>query len=326
MGKKPLKTTLALFTLGVIALLLTFNINNTTTVSEDTVTLPTPFPIGVDPVNKTITENPSIKEFTTTYLTTNKSKYQISRWLRHADQLLSQIDQYQQLASPSSRVIVILPGERKEQVVNNIKQILNWSSSESEMFSSLVTESLPQLDEGKFFPDRYVVNRNTSPEEMAQKILEKFNNEILLRYTEEVASKVPLKDTLTIASLLQREAYDFEDMRIISGIIWNRKFIDMNLQIDATLQYARGSLAHEPWWPRVVPADKFINSPYNTYQNKGLPPAPIANSSMEAIVAALNPKPTDCIFYFHDARGNFYCTQTYEEHTRLLRVHYGERN
>ena len=63
---------------------------------------------------------------------------------------------------------------------------------------------------------------------------------------------------------------------------------------------------------------------YNTYQNKGLPPGPIATPSMAAVLAALNPKNTDCIFYFHDARGNFHCTENYKEHVRLLKKYYGQ--
>ena len=112
-------------------------------------------------------------------------------------------------------------------------------------------------------------------------------------------------------------------MRYISGVIWNRLFIDMPLQIDATLQYARGTPGNNrTWWPVPVPRDKYIDSPYNTYQNIGLPPEPISNPSVDAIIAALNPRATDCLFYFHDTHGNFHCTATYEEHVELLREYY----
>jgi UPF0755 protein len=97
----------------------------------------------------------------------------------------------------------------------------------------------------------------------------------------------------------------------------------MPLQIDATLQYVRGSKPYEPWWPVPVPADKFLDSPYNTYQHAGLPPGPIANPSVEAIVAALNPYPTECYFYFHTNDGELICTETYEDHVRELRRVFG---
>jgi UPF0755 protein len=123
-------------------------------------------------------------------------------------------------------------------------------------------------------------------------------------------------------------------MRIISGIIWNRLFNNMNLQIDATLQYAkasepdgktsqRGEVAGN-WWPAVLPKDKYIKSPYNTYENPGLPPGPIATPSVAAVLAALNPVPTSCLYYFHDANGVFHCSDTYVEHVALLKEYYGQ--
>ena len=112
-------------------------------------------------------------------------------------------------------------------------------------------------------------------------------------------------------------------MRMISGIIWNRLFINMNLQIDATLQYAKAETT-KSWWPPVVPKDKYISSKYNTYAHKGLPPGPIASPSIAAVIAALNPKPTDCVFYFHDKRGQFHCSADYKGHVRLLKQYYGQ--
>ena len=169
-----------------------------------------------------------------------------------------------------------------------------------------------------------MVDSNINPTEVAFLVNEKFTTEILNKYNQSIADKVPLNNALIIASLLEREAYDFSDMRLISGIIWNRLFIDMPLQLDATLQYARGSKTNESkWWPIPRSSDKFLNSPYNTYKNTGLPPTPIANPSIEAIVAALNPEATDCMFYFHDQKGGFHCTETYKEHVALLKKVYG---
>ena len=114
-------------------------------------------------------------------------------------------------------------------------------------------------------------------------------------------------------------------MRIISGIIWNRLFANMNLQIDATVQYAKANKASvNSWWPAVLPRDISIKSPYNTYTNPGLPPTPIANPSVAAILAALNPVSTPCFYYFHDKMGQFHCSTTYAEHVALLKKYYGQ--
>jgi len=238
---------------------------------------------------------------------------------------LAKLEWYQNLAAPvGTRLLVVFPGERKEEIVDNFGDILRWDETERETFGGLVSGSTPTLSEGKFFPGTYVAVREAGPETIGELVLEKFDSEVLSRYSNEVSELVPLEDALVLASLLEREAYDFEDMRQISGVVWNRLFIGMNLQIDATLQYAKGSLPWGPWWPNVRPQDKYIKSPFNTYQNAGLPPAPISNPSTNAILAALNPVATDCMYYFHDDDGEFHCTPTYEEHVALLKQYYGQ--
>ncbi len=282
------------------------------------------FPVGVNTATKLITENPAVDLYVETYLSI---KVADSRKKRFQDKLLAQIakwDFYQNLASPVSRILVIYSGERKEEIIADFAEILKWNKAEQDLFASYITEAEPALAEGKFFPGRYIVSIEATPENVADVLYENFNQEILKQYDESVEQQVPLIDGLTIASLIEREAYDFNDMRYISGVIWNRLFIDMPLQLDATLQYAKGSKTSEKhWWPKVIPADKFIDSPYNTYANIGLPPAPISNPSTEAIVAALNPKNTDCMYYFHGPKGQFYCSVTYEEHVNKLKEIYG---
>jgi len=282
------------------------------------------FPVGVNSLAKKIHEDPDVEFYVETYLSIDTTN---SRKGRLIDKVLAQIAQwswYQNLASSVSRILVIYPGERREEVVANIGDMLRWNKDERTLFSNYIAQAEPLLEEGKFFPGRYVVPSDATPEIVADVLYERFAKEILARYGTEVESQVPLKDALTIASLLEREAYDFTDMRYISGIIWNRLFINMPLQLDASLQYVRGSkLTEKKWWPKIVPKDKYIESPYNTYQNPGLPPAPIANPSVEAVVAALNPRETDCMFYFHGAKGEFYCTETYEAHVTKLKEIYG---
>jgi uncharacterized YceG family protein len=282
-----------------------------------------PFPVSVQVLQHKIIEDPTVDWYVETYLSFNSAN---SRQVQMLDKVLAQVakwDWYQQLASSVSRILVIYSGERREQVVANFGDILKWSDEERILFTEYIQATEPYLEDGTFYPGRYVVPSDASPELVADLLHERFVNEVIDRYTPEVEAQVPLKDALIIASLLEREAYDFTDMRYISGVIWNRLFIDMPLQLDATLQYARGGVANA-WWPRVVPNDKFIESPYNTYENTGLPPAPIANPSVESIMAALNPRVTPCMFYFHDMDGKFFCTETYGEHVAKLKEVYGQ--
>ena len=95
-------------------------------------------------------------------------------------------------------------------------------------------------------------------------------------------------------------------------------YIAVNLEIDATIQYAKGK-SNGKWWSIVTPSDiKTIDSPYNTYEHKGLPPHPIANPGLSAINAALNPKETNCIFYLHDRNRMIHCAVTYQEHLKNI--------
>ena len=293
--------------------------------AADTTYTVTPFPISVDPIAKRIDFDPTreqyIESYSTQYLTIQSS----GRWFDEIVSRLSTVAWYQNLATPQTRVLIILPGERKEQVIRHFSQILRWDNEQTNTFTELIERTPPAFIDGTLFPGRYILAVDTTPEAAFAAIHSRFQNEIVIRYPDAYEQIVPLHDALIIASLLEREAYDFSDMRIISGVIWNRLFIDMPLQLDASLQYAR--LETEPWlsnwWPVPRPADKFINSPYNTYLNKGLPPSPIANPRAASVIAALNPKETDCLFYFHDRRAGFHCSETYEEHVEKLVEHYG---
>lgn len=282
------------------------------------------FPVGVDPAHKRIVENPEVDRYFAEYiLARSSSTPSRTHWIRGVLAKLALRSWYQNLASPTSRILVILSGERKEEVAEHFSGILGWDNAERRAFMEQVASSSPVLAEGKFAPHTYLTTRGASPGDVAALVTDQFQKDILSRYATATAAIVPLQDALTIASLLEREGNGFEDMRYISGIIWNRLFNGMHLQIDATLQYAKGSKVNQPWWPQVAPADKQLASAFNTYTHAGLPPAPIANSSLVAILAALNPKSTDCMFYFHDADRGFHCSITYTEHVALLKQYYG---
>lgn len=296
---------------------------------------PSQFPVTVDPQHKLITENIEVN----TYLESNQSPLGASvigatpslvSFIQSAFEsvavAISNIPLYQNLASVSGldgHFVTITPGMRKEQVADAFGKALDWTTAQKKEFITPdATASLP-LAEGSFFPDTYFVDDSMSPSDVQDLLNTDFTENVLAHYGTSTADIVPLDQALTIASIIQRETIDNTDMRLVSGIIWNRIFNGMNLQVDSTLQYAKANLsATTQWWPNVVPKDKYIKSPYNTYLNNGLPPTPIANPSVGAIVAALNPIKTTCLYYFNDKEGNFHCSDTYAEHTALLKKYY----
>ena len=284
----------------------------------------TPFPIGVNPITKEILNSSEHNDYVQNFAASYLARQNTNRWFDRMVSQLSTQSWFQTIATPHSRILVILPGQRKEQIADNIGSILGWNNQEKEIFVSEVTSRTPAFPEGTFFPGRYIVAANAQPEFVASLVHDRFQRSISNRYPTKHEESLPLLDVLTIASLLERESYEFSEMRIIAGIIWNRIFIDMNLQIDATLQYARANKNNDQnWWPVPRPVDKFIDSPFNTYQQPGLPPAPIANPGVPSILATLNPESTECLFYFHDARGGFHCSKTYQRHVELIRYYYG---
>lgn len=219
---------------------------------------------------------------------------------------------YAELRNPSYRYVAISEGSRKEEVIEKYGNSLDWSEEEIQKMKTSYPLCTFYGKEGRLYPGEYLVSKEASPqsiyEEMETKFEKTFNN--ITKQTEEL--ELDHEQIIILASLIQRESGGKSDMRLISGIILNRIRKNMPLQIDATLQYAKGN--DELWWPSVNSVDKYLESPFNTYQNKGLPPAPISNPGKAAIEAATNPVETSCLYYLHDKKGNIHCSSTYEGH------------
>lgn len=170
--------------------------------------------------------------------------------------------------------------------------------------------------EGKLYPDTYYFFYNSKVEDVAQKMLNNFNFKIWPLLKKSTAST----STLILASLLEKEAHNFEDQKIIAGILLKRLEINMPLQVDATICYVKvlENNSPIPCLP-LIPLDFKINSPYNTYTYKGLPPTPISNPSLQAVLAALNPIKTKYLYYLSDPKtGKTIFSETLEEHNKNI--------
>jgi UPF0755 protein len=221
--------------------------------------------------------------------------------------------------SPNTVAVYVVEGWRKEQVAEAFQKKLNWNEEEKSSFAEMLQCTF-ETSEGMLYPTMYVVPKDARPEDVKELMLDVFNEKVS-NSVESVASTTPISmdKALVVASLIQREAAGKKDMNIISGIIWNRILSDMSLDIDATLQYAKGN--ENNWWPKVKSGDKNIESPFNTYRNKGLPPHPIANPGIAAIAAALNPVETTCFYYLHDRYGRIHCSKTYKGHKQNISLY-----
>lgn len=217
-------------------------------------------------------------------------------------------------SDPTMKWITFPEGLRKEQIGERLAKLLNWSDEELEKWNTTYTTMKDDYVEGVYYPDTYLIPVDESGLDVAKRMQQRFN-EKMAPYMEEFAKQnIKWTTGLKIASLIQREAAGAHDMPLIAGVMWNRLLQGHKLDIDATIQYAKGKVDGQ-WWSRVTPADiRTIDSPYNTYKYKGLPPHPISNPGMDAIKAVLYPEETDCFFYLHAPDKQIYCAVTYEEH------------
>ncbi len=186
--------------------------------------------------------------------------------------------------------------------------------------------------EGYLFPDTYTFYKDENPLYVVETLLINYEDKIVDKhrvtgYTEKVSIEdiaterlMSMEDVLTLASLVQAEAIDQDDMRIIAGIFLNRLDSTKNegvsyLQSDPTMYY--------PYKQSTVPSG--FTSRYDTYDIEGLPPGPICNPGMDAIDAVLHPQATNYFYFCHGTREGsdeievLYAT-TYEQHQQNLRI------
>ncbi len=230
---------------------------------------------------------------------------------------LASLSFYENLANPSIRIVRIQEGLRKEEIAEVMAEKLEWSDKEKDNFINGHLALDSGNLEGKYFPKTYLLDKDEDPMGVTAAMLKQFTKETSTIKKQKTMQVVNQDTAIKIASIIQREAAGKSDMKLISGIIWNRLWAGMKLQMDATLQYAKGS-EEDGWWGRVSSKDKSIDSPYNTYIESGLPPSPIANPGLAAIEAAYNPQKTTCLFYLHDRNRRIHCSKTYDEHKRNI--------
>lgn len=206
--------------------------------------------------------------------------------------------------------VTIPEGWRREEIADSL------AKQELENFSREEFLNLTKGQEGRLFPDTYLVPRQISTEQLVRLLQQTFEKKIINGLKADLAqSNYSLTEILTMASIVEREAKGYDQMTKVAGVLWQRLEIGMALQVDASLQYIKGfNEVQDTWWPTPTAADKELNSVFNTYKYPGLPPAPIANPGLDAIKATLNPINTGALFYLHDLSGQIHFATTLEGH------------
>jgi UPF0755 protein len=184
---------------------------------------------------------------------------------------------------------------------------------------SAVSDLSPQAPtlEGFLFPSTYQFTRRTTCRQIAHRMTQDFR-----AVWESIASQKssPLPDGLTVAqvvtlaSLVERETPRPEERPIVAGVFYNRLRLGLPLQCDPTVQYALDLAGHPT--KNVGSQDLRLNSPYNTYLHRGLPPGPIANPGEASLVATLDPAQTDFLYFVANDKGGHFFSKTLAEHNR----------
>ena len=173
--------------------------------------------------------------------------------------------------------------------------------------------------EGYLFPDTYYFSKEVTAAEIIKKMLDNFSAKVVAGIKNDFdGQKKSLFELVTMASVVEGEVKNDSDRKIVAGLFWNRIENQMPLQSDATLEYALGTnkIQHSI-------AETKTDSPYNTYQNKGLPPGPVSNPGQASILAALKPQKSEYVYFLSDPKtGKTVFATTFQEHV-ANKVKYG---
>lgn len=217
--------------------------------------------------------------------------------------------------------ITIPEGLRREEIANLFIDRLQQEKVPHKFNPEEFINATKNL-EGHLFPNTYAFAPNVTTQEVIDKLTAQFDQVI----KDLNIAPNELNRVLTLASLIEREAGADSERGEIAAILNKRLKNNWALQADAAVQYAvsfsRCRIRVCDWWPKsLTKTDLTINSPYNTYKNTGLPPAPIGNPGKASLKAAVNPKETKNWFYLHDPNGVVHYAETIEQHNQNICVY-----
>lgn len=221
----------------------------------------------------------------------------------------------------TSREIVSILVDKKlgnedsyEALISNPKEFYND-------FKFLEEDDITSL-EGFLYPSTYYFDENSSEKEVLSTMLSQFNKV----YTDKLRDRqkelnMTTEQVVNLASIVEKEAILDKDRPIIASVFYNRLEIGMPLQSDATIQYI-----FKERKKIVTYKDLEIDSPYNSYKNKGLPPTPISSPGIESIKATLYPKKTDYLYFVAKMDGGNNYSKNYEDHLKYVKEYKDERD
>jgi UPF0755 protein len=254
------------------------------------------------------------------------SKLEAGRYELRADMTMEEIIEALQHGRLEEIMVTIPEGWRAEQIAEVLTEKMGVDGEE---FLALVQggdfdyEFLHDRPpgatlEGFLFPDTYYLPVQPTALDIIERMLANFDQ----RFTSElrqaaVEREMTIHQVVTLASIVEREAVVAEERPVIAGVFLNRLTAGMTLDACPTVQYALGYQEDTgQWWKTPLTLEELnrVNSPYNTYLHRGLPPGPICNPGLASIQAVLEPVESDYLYFVAKGDGSHAFAKTFEEH------------
>ncbi len=173
--------------------------------------------------------------------------------------------------------------------------------------------------EGFLFPDTYELPlQGATPQDVVKMMTDRFAEVALPAYKEGNKTRLSLKDWVTLASIVEREAVLESERPTIAGVFWQRLQKNMRLESDPTVEYGL-KISQTPENPLTLAQVRTPN-PFNTYLNYGLPPHPIGSPGLASLKATLAPPPTDFLYFVARYDGSHVFSRTLREHEQAIEV------
>ena len=169
--------------------------------------------------------------------------------------------------------------------------------------------------EGYLFPETYHFSKNTTERKIIQSMLDTYHEKVKDYELEKRARSLNLSvhEVVTLASLIEKETGKDEERKLISSVFHNRLKKNMLLQTDPTVIYAITNFDGN-----IRKKDLYIDSPYNTYKYRGLPPGPIANPGLKSVIAALEPIDSGYLYFVSRKDGSHQFSSNFMDHKRAV--------
>ena len=246
-------------------------------------------------------------------------KLQAGNYLLSPSMTIPEIGKKFVLGETIKEKITIIEGWNKNEIANHLEEKGIISAKDflektklrywQEKYDFL--KGVEDLDiEGFLFPDTYFVEKGILAEKIIERMLNNFDKKLTPELREEISrQKKTIFEIVTMASMLEKEVKNFEDKKLVSGILWKRLENGIPLQVDATISYITGKKTTE-----ISKEETEIDSPYNTYKYKDLPFGPICNPGLDSILAAIYPKESEFWYYLSTPDGKTIFSKTLQEH------------